>query len=179
MITESVKIRVERPGDYGAIRQVIRRAFKKNADELEGAADVVELLRERKKAVVALVADVEDQVVGHIMFSPVTVAEAPERFRAVGLAPLTVLPEFQNSGIGLKLTREGLQACRRYGYDAVVVLGHPHYYPRFGFSRAKDFRLDNEYNANDAFMVMELHEGVLGTISGLVKFAPEFREAGC
>lgn len=179
MIIESMEIRDERPGDYEAIRQVIRRAFKKNADEPAAAADVVELLRERKKAVIALVATVQDQVVGHIMFSPVLITEAPEGLRAVGLAPLTVLPEFQNSGIGSRLALEGLGACRRDGYDAVVVLGHPNYYPRFGFSRAMDFHLDNEYGANDSFMVTELHKGVLGTMSGLVKFAPEFREAGC
>src|SRR4029077_14492876 len=103
----------------------------------------------------------------------------PENFRGIGLGPMSVLPEFQNKGIGSRLVREGLEACKRDGYDAVVVLGHTKFYPRFGFSRAKDYGLDNEYNATDAFMVMELQVGVLGKISGLVKYAPEFREAGC
>jgi putative acetyltransferase len=89
------------------------------------------------------------------------------------------LPEFQNRGIGSQLTQAGLDACRKAGYDVVVVLGHPSYYPRFGFSKAKDYGLDNEYNAQDAFMVMELKPGVLRGLAGLVQYAPEFREAGC
>jgi predicted N-acetyltransferase YhbS len=75
--------------------------------------------------------------------------------------------------------RDGLEACKQEGYDAVVVLGHTKYYPRFGFSTAKDHGLDNEYDAVDSFMVLELKEGVLKTIGGLVKYAPEFNEAGC
>jgi putative acetyltransferase len=121
----------------------------------------------------------QGRVVGHILFSPVTVAEAPENFRGVGLAPLSVLPEFQNRGIGSRLIREGLEAAKREGYDAAVVLGHTEYYPRFGFSRAKDCGLDNEYNALDSFMVLELRDGGLERIRGLVKYAPEFRDAGC
>jgi putative acetyltransferase len=121
----------------------------------------------------------QGSVVGHILFSPVNVAIAPENFRGVGLGPMSVLPEFQNRGIGSSLVREGLEACRRLGYDAVVVLGHTKFYPRFGFTTAKDHGLDNEYNASDAFMVMELKSGVLEGIKGLVKYAPEFREVGC
>ena len=92
---------------------------------------------------------------------------------------MSVLPEFQNKGIGSRLVREGLEACKREGYDAVVVPGHTRFYPRFGFSKAKDYGLDNEYNASDAFVVMELQGGVLEGISGLVKYTPEFRDAGC
>ena len=92
---------------------------------------------------------------------------------------MSVLPEFQKTGIGSQLVRHGLAACQRAGCDVVVVLGHVQYYPRFGFSRAKDHGLENEYQAEDAFMVLELKKGVLQTIGGLVQFAPEFREAGC
>jgi putative acetyltransferase len=88
------------------------------------------------------------------------------------------LPEFQNTGIGSRLVRDGLDACKRREYDAVVVLGHTHYYPRFGFTRAKDYGLDNEYQALDAFMVLELNQGALKTIRGLVKYAPEFGDVG-
>jgi predicted N-acetyltransferase YhbS len=75
--------------------------------------------------------------------------------------------------------RDGLEACKQKGYDSVVVLGHTRYYPRFGFSRARDHGLDNEYNAPDSFMVLELKQGVLQMIGGLVKYAPEFDDAGC
>ena len=92
---------------------------------------------------------------------------------------MSVLPEFQNRGIGSRLVREGLAACQEAGYDIVVVLGHVGYYPRFGFAQAKDFGLDSEYEATDAFMVLELTKGALAAVSGLVRFAPEFNEAGC
>jgi putative acetyltransferase len=169
-----VEIRDEQPGDYRAIREVHIRAFGGEAE-----ANLVELLRDRKKAPVALVAVSDSHILGHIMFSPIVVAQAPKDFRGIGLAPLGVLPEFQNKGIGSMLVHAGLHGCRQADYDAVVVLGHTRYYPRFGFSRAKDYGLDNEYNAQDAFMVMELRAGVLQKINGLVTYATEFREAGC
>lgn len=169
-----IELRQEVPDDFPAVRHVNERAFGGTAE-----AQLVDLLREAKKAVVSLVALHENRVVGHILFSPVTVTQAPENFRGVGLAPMSVLPEFQNQGIGSRLVRDGLEACKRKGYDAVVVLGHTKYYPRFGFSRAKDYGLDNEYNALDSFMVLELKEGVLQTIGGLAKYAPEFDNAGC
>jgi putative acetyltransferase len=169
-----IEIRNETATDYAAIREVNKQAFGRTAE-----AQLVDLLRAAKKAVVSLVALHQEKVVGHILFSPVTIAETPENFRGVGLAPMSVLPEFQNQGIGTRLVRDGLEACKGKRYDAVVVLGHTKYYPRFGFSRAKDHGLDNEYDAVDSFMVLELKEGVLQTIGGLVKFAPEFNEAGC
>ena len=169
-----VEIRNEIPDDVPSIRDVNERAFGSPAE-----AQLVERLRAANRAVVSLVAQHGDHVVGHILFSPIGVANSPATFRGVGLAPMSVLPEFQKTGIGSRLVRDGLAACQRAGYDIVVVLGHTHYYPRFGFSRAKDHGLENEYQAADAFMVLELKKGVLQTIRGLVQFAPEFQEAGC
>jgi len=169
-----IEIRSERPEDALAVREVNERAFGRVAE-----ARLVDMLRAANKALVSLVAIDQNRVVGHILFSAVTVAEAPENFRGIGLAPMSVLPEFQNRGIGSRLVREGLEACRRQGYDVVVVLGHIEFYPRFGFLRAKDYRLDNEYDAADSFMVMELRAGALGKIRGLVKYAPEFQDAEC
>jgi putative acetyltransferase len=167
-------IRPERAEDVGEIRVVNERAFGERTE-----AKLVDTLRLANKVAVSLVAQSDDQVVGHILFSPITIANAPQDIRGVGLAPMSVLPEFQNGGIGSRLVREGLAACHRAGHDIVVVLGHINYYPRFGFVRAKDVGLDNEYNEADAFMVLELKEGALKGIAGLVKFAPEFRDVGC
>jgi putative acetyltransferase len=105
-----------------------------------------------------------------------TVERAPDGFRAAGLAPMSVLPEFQKQGIGSRLVNAGLEACRHEGYDVVFVLGHTTYYPRFGFSRASDYCIENEYKAQDHFMVIELTAGILPLISGMAKYAPEFRE---
>jgi putative acetyltransferase len=169
-----IEIRDELPDDDAAVRAVHVLAFGREAE-----AHLVELLRNSKQAPIALVATTGGQVIGHLMFSPITVADAFEDFRGIALAPVAILPEFQNQGIGSTLICNGLEACRRAGYDAVVVLGHTTYYPRFGFSRATDYGLTNEYDAQEAFMVMELRPGTLERIGGLVKYMPAFREAGC
>ena len=169
-----IEIRNETPNDCSAIREVHERAFRGPNE-----ARLVDLLRAANKVLISLVALHENRVVGHILFSPVAVVGAPEKLRAVGLAPMSVLPEFQNRGIGSRLVREGLEACKREGYEVVVVLGHAKYYPRFGFLKAKTYGLDNEYNATDSFMVMELQKGVLEGVRGLVRYAPEFRDAEC
>jgi putative acetyltransferase len=136
------------------------------------------LLRDTGNAVIALVAVTANEVVGHIVFSPVSVARAPETFRAVGLGPVAVLPEFQANGIGSKLIRDGLAICRDNGYDAVVLLGDPDYYTRFGFSKASRRHLKNEYGVDAEFMVLELRPGGLDGVRGLVQYGPEFAEAG-
>ena len=169
-----IEIRHETPDDRPAVRQVNERAFGRPAE-----ATLVDMLRSANRALVSLVALDQGRVVGHILFSPVTVTEAPERFRAVGLAPISVLPEWQHRGIGSTLVWHGLDACRRQGCDAVVVLGHEKYYPRFGFVKATDFGLQNEYDAIESFMAMELRGGALKEIRGLVTYASEFRRAEC
>ena len=172
-----IEIREEQLGEYQEIRQVIVAAF--GGDPEEPAANVVELLRDRNKVPVALVAVSDNKIVGHIMFSLVTITLVPKAFRAVGLAPLSVLPEFQRQGIGSMLAREGLKKCAAAGFEMVVVLGSYHYYPRFGFSRASFYGLGNEYDTDENFMAIELKNGVLDKVSGTVQYSPEFKECGC
>ena len=169
-----IEIREEQEGECQEIRQVIVAAFGGDAE-----ANVVELLRDRNKAPVALVAVSDNKIVGHVMFSPVTITPSPKTFRAVGLAPLSVSPEFQRQGIGSMLAREGLKKCAEAGFEMAVVLGSPYYYPRFGFSRASLYGLGNEYDADEHFMAMELKNGALDKVSGTVWYAPEFKECGC
>ena len=164
-----VGTRYELPEDWSAIRNIHQRALGESESRL------VDLLRKRGDAI-GLVAVVGGRVVGHIMFSPMTVEQAPEALRTVGLAPMSVQPEFQKQGVGSRLVNAGLEACRLQGYDVVFVLGHTTYYPRFGFSKASDYGIENEYNVLDAFMVMELTAGVLPLISGMARYVPEFRE---
>jgi putative acetyltransferase len=100
-------------------------------------------------------------------------------FNAVGLGPVAVLPELQKQGIGSKLIREGLKLYGQAGYDAVVLVGDPPYYSRFGFTRAADVGLKNEYGVHDEFMVLALRDGALHGVGGMVKYVPEFREGEC
>ena len=169
-----IEIREEQEGKYQEIRQVIVAAF---GGDIE--ANVVELLRHRNKDPVALVAVSNNKIVGHIMFSLVTITPAPKAFRAVGLAPLSVLPEFQRQGIGSMLTRKGLKKCAAAGFEMVVVLGSHYYYPRFGFSRASLYGLGNEYDTDEHFMAIELKNSALDKVSGTVQYSPEFKECGC
>jgi putative acetyltransferase len=162
-------IRPEQPADAAAVRYVNEQAFE-GPDE----ARIVEMLNERGKALISLVAIAGEQVVGHILFSPVTIDPALHSLQIVGLAPMAVLPDFQRQGIGTALVKEGVRRCREMGFDAVVVLGHPEYYPRFGFTKASTLGLTNEYEADEAFMVLELQSGSLKEVQGLVRYAREF-----
>ncbi|HKS29630.1 MAG TPA: N-acetyltransferase [Pyrinomonadaceae bacterium] len=164
-----ITIRAEAAEDIPAVHRVNRLAFEQAAE-----AELVDSLREAAHPYISLVAVSDGQVVGHIFFSPVTLEPEVAGLVLMGLAPMAVLPERQNQGIGSMLVLEGLEECRRIGCDAVVVLGHPEYYPRFGFVRASLKGLRCEFPAPDgAFMVRELRPDALGA-GGLVKYRPEF-----
>lgn len=165
-------IRSEQPGDIDSIRSVVELAFGQ-PDE----ARLVDALRENGKFTLSLVAVRNDRVVGHILFTPVTIESDGQSFAAIGLAPLAVLPELQSQGIGSALTRAGLDELRRAGHQSVVVLGHPEYYPRFGFAPASRYGIKSEYDvADENFMIMELREGALVGRAGTVRYQPEFND---
>jgi putative acetyltransferase len=162
-------IRAERPGDVDAIRRINERAFETPAE-----ARLVDLLRQRGKLLVSLVAENEGQIVGHIAFSRACIASRPE-LPGLGLGPMAVIPGLQNQGIGSRLVREGLSQCGAHGAQFVAVLGHPRYYPRFGFLSASRFRLSCAWPVPEGvFMAMELRAGALATAAGLVSYEPEF-----
>ena len=166
-------IRPETSEDVAAIRHVNEEAFGGT-----GEADLVEKLRSRQAFTLSLVATWEDKVVGHILFSPVIIESESLSFDAVGLGPMSVLPSYQRKAIGSQLIHTGLEECKCLGHEIVVVLGHPDYYPRFGFVPAKPKGIDCEFEAPDeAWMVLELREGALAGRRGTVEFQPEFREA--
>jgi putative acetyltransferase len=169
-----ITIRPATRSDLPALCEVNRRAF---AGPIE--ARIVELLHERNKATVSLAAIAEGEIVGHVLFSKVELEPPQLNVSLVGLAPVAVLPEFQRRDIGSRLIREGLRLCGDAGFSAVVVLGEPAYYSRFGFERAIDRGITNEYHANEHFMVLELQAGALQNLRCLTKYQPEFAEAGC
>jgi len=151
---------------------VVQEAFGRS-DE----ADLIDKLRANGKFELSLVAGLDGQVVGHILFTEVAIEDAEPWPRALGLAPLAVLSEFQRKGVGSALMRRSLERCRDLGHDAIVVLGHPEYYPKFGFLPANRYRLRCEYEVpEDVFMALELRAGALQGIRGLVRYQPEFGE---
>ena len=136
---------------------------------------MVDALRGRGAIALSLVALQDNQVVGHILFSPVSVTSDSDSVNALSLGPMAVLPVHQNKGIGSELVEAGLRKCADAGHEIVVVLGHSNYYPRFGFKTAKDFGIQCEFDVpDDVFMVTELRDGALAGRSGVVRYQPEF-----
>lgn len=116
-----VTIRLEEPRDVVGVRETNEQAFGTPVEPR-----LVDALRDSADSV-ALVATIDDRVVGHILFTPVKI-EPPSRVRVAGLGPMSVRPTFQGAGVGSKLAQAGLKECRRRGYSAVVLVGHPEYY---------------------------------------------------
>lgn len=162
-------IRDEEPRDWAAVHAVNVSAFETSEE-----ANLVDALREQARPLVSLVAEDHGAIVGHIMFSPVSLAGHPS-LKIMGLAPMAVAPTHQRKGIGSALVRAGLDQCARLGFGAVVVLGHPAYYPRFGFVPSTRYGIGCEYDVpEDVFMVVELQDGFLRGASGKVSYHAAF-----
>jgi putative acetyltransferase len=166
-----VTIRPERVEDAPRVRQVNELAFGQPAE-----ADLIEKLRRACTDSLSLVAE-EDEVVGHILFTPVAVEGAGQRVLGMGLGPMAVLPARQRRGIGSQLVRRGLDILRGHGCPFVVV-GHPDYYPRFGFEPASVHGLACQWEGvpDAAFMVLVLDERAMAGVSGVATYREEFSE---
>ena len=161
--------RTEKECDRDTVRTVNIAAFETQAE-----ADLVDVLRQHAQPIVSLVAEEDGEVVGHIMFSPVSLSGHPD-LKVMGLGPMAVVPAYQRKGFGSALVQAGLDHCRELGFAAVVVLGHPTYYPRFGFSPSSQFGIDSEYDVpEEVFMAMELKPEALSQITGRVRYHPAF-----
>ncbi|MGD9899761.1 MAG: GNAT family N-acetyltransferase [Calditrichaceae bacterium] len=164
-------IRAEKKEDIDDIRMINSAAFE-TGDE----ARMVDQIRESGISYISLVAEMDRKLVGHILFTPVIPEDHTVNTAIAGLAPMAVLPQYQNQGFGSKLVREGLKRCEDAGYEAVVVLGHPEYYPRFGFMPAVKFGIWSEYEVpDDVFMALELKQGAMKKCAGLVRYHEIFR----
>ncbi|HEY4363624.1 MAG TPA: N-acetyltransferase [Bryobacteraceae bacterium] len=161
-------IREERPEDRAQVRSVNEAAFDRR-DE----ADLVEALRDEGAVLLSLVAEVGGEVAGHILFSRMTVETERGPVDAVALAPMAVMPERQGRGVGSELVRGGLSRLGERGERIVIVLGHEHYYPRFGFSAQKARELESPFPP-EAYMALELVEGALEGVRGKVRYAAAF-----
>ncbi|MDY6795052.1 MAG: N-acetyltransferase [Actinomycetota bacterium] len=168
----NLTIREEIPSDYGAIRRVNDLAFEQPDEGL-----MVDALRRNPRFVpeLSLVALLDNAVVGHILFFPVRIICVDNDKISLSLAPLAVHPEHQGEGVGGALVREGLEAARAMGYESVMVMGHPGYYPRFGFRPASGWGIRPPIEAPDeAFMALELSPGGLGDAAGVLEYPEEY-----
>jgi putative acetyltransferase len=163
-------VRSEVASDRDEVRQIHTLAFAGPTE-----ASLVDRLRGSAGSISLVATDVGG-VVGHILFTAVRIIGAGALVRVAGLGPMAVTPSRQRNGIGSELVLHGLEECRREGYEAVVVVGHPDYYPRFGFRRGSGFGLSCQFDVPDeVFMAAELHAGALSG-GGEVRYSPEFSE---
>jgi len=167
-------IRQEEKQDYKAIHKVNELAFGGR-----GEADLIDDLRKTESFIpeLSLVAIQNEEVIGHILFSQIVIKSKKRSTSALALAPMAVHPEFQNKGVGSKLVLRGLEDCRRLGHEIVVLIGHPGYYPRFGFLPARDRGLEVPFPVPDeAFMVLELVPGALKKAKGEIIYPCPFQK---
>jgi len=162
-----IEIREERLDDVATIREVNQCAFGQDQE-----ANIVGALRSNGAVLLSLVATLNGRVVGHIMYSPITVGD---KVMGAALAPMAVLPEHQREGIGSKLVEAGTRKLKEAGYPFIIVLGHANFYPRFGFKPASGFGITCEWEVPDeVFMLLVLDQSKMQDVSGLAKYRHEF-----
>jgi putative acetyltransferase len=168
-----ISIRAEKPDDAAQVRAVIEAAFGQSTE-----ADIVDELRLACEDALSLVAE-DGTVVGHILFTPVVVESGERRVVGMGLAPMAVFPDRQRQGIGSDLVSRGLEILREGDCPFVVVLGHPEYYPRFGFEPGSAHGLTSQWEGvpDEAFMVLILDADAMQGVTGVVRYRDEFNEA--
>ena len=167
-----IDIRPETEKDFKAIYQINMEAFSGNTE-----AYLVEKLRKNPHFIpgLSLVAKINTKTVGHILFFPVDIVEGDKKTKTLALAPMSVLREYQKKGVGSKLVKVGLSKAKKLGFSSVIVLGHPAYYPKFGFKPASIWKIKPPFKALDkAFMALELIPGALSNASGTVEYPKEF-----
>jgi putative acetyltransferase len=169
-----VRVRKEQPDDIGAVRAINDAAFGQSAE-----AQIVDALRAKCPEALSLVAVDEEQIVGHIFFSPVSVSCDGVLTGGMGLAPMAVAPDRQRQGIGSRLVRAGIRALRERGCRFIIVVGHPDYYPRFGFVPASRFGLTCQWDGvpDEAFLVLVLDDSVIPQLTGTAAYRDEFDAA--
>lgn len=167
-----IEIRKEEPQDRDAVHRLNLAAFDNGPE-----AALVDRLRSACPDYLAFVAVEDGAVVGHILFTPAAVDGCSAA--GMGLAPMAVLPSHQRKGIGSRLVRHGLDCLRQAGCPFVIVLGHPEYYPRFGFELASNYKLRSQWEGvpDEAFMVIVFDAAALPQQGGVARYRNEFDEA--
>ena len=172
-------IRQEKEADYKIIENIVIEAFK-NAEYSDGKEYIlVEKLRLSGNFIpeLSLIAEKDKKIIGHIIFTKLIINNNENKYESLALAPISVLPEYQNMGVGNKLISEGLRVVKEKGYKSVIVLGHKDYYPRFGFKPASNWEIKAPFEVEDeSFMALEIIEGALKAVKGTVIYSKEFME---
>ncbi len=170
----NIIIRQELKEDHTRIKEINDQAF-----EQEDEGKLVDKLRKKDQFIpeLSLVAEVDKTVVGHILFYPGKINSANQKYTTLSLGPMSVLPEYQKKGIGGRLINEGLKLAKDLGFRSVIVVGHPEYYPKFGFTKASKWSIKVPFKVpNEVFMALEIVEGELQDKPGIIEYPAEFLE---
>lgn len=175
----NIIIRQETEKDYKLSETVVEKAFK-NAEHTDHKEHLLVAKLRKSDAFIpelSLVAELDGEIVGHIMLTKLLIENEGSKYDSLALAPVSVVPEHQNKGIGSELISESLKIAKELGLKSVIVLGHDKYYPRFGFKPASTWGIKAPFDVPDeAFMALELEDGSLEDISGTVVYSKEFSE---
>lgn len=173
-----VTIRQEQKNDYRKTEEVVKEAFLNEEFSDKKEHELVKRIRECDAFIPELsIVAVDEEIVGHIMLSKITIEQGGTTVDSLALAPVSIAPSHQKKGIGGKLITAALEKAKELGYGSVVVLGHPEYYPKFGFERASQWNIKAPFEVPDeVFMVMELRENTLQGVEGIVQYSSAFAE---
>ncbi|MGM2794358.1 GNAT family N-acetyltransferase [Bacillus cereus group sp. Bce004] len=173
-----VKIRQEQQNEYRKTEEVVQQAFLHEEFSDKTEHELVKRIRECDAFVPELsIVAVDEEIVGHIMLSKIKIEKDGASVDSLALAPVSVATGHQKKGIGGKLIVAALEKAKELGYGSVVVLGHPEYYPKFGFKKASEWNIKAPFEVPDeVFMAMELRENALEGVKGIVQHSSAFAE---
>ena len=173
-----VKIRQEQQNEYRKTEEVVQQAFLHEEFSDKTEHELVKRIRECDAFVPELsIVAVDEEIVGHIMLSKTKIEKDGASVDSLALAPVSVATGHQKKGIGGKLIVAALEKAKELGYGSVVVLGHPEYYPKFGFKKASEWNIKAPFEVpEEVFMVMELTENALESVEGVVQYSSAFAE---
>ena len=178
-MNKEIKIRQEQENDFQAVREVVELAFRDVEDSDQSEPYLVERLRKTDAYIpeLSLVAELNGEIIGHLMMSKVEIVSEDQSVISLGLAPVSVVPKYQRIGVGSALIREAHKRAGELGYKSAVLLGHKDYYPRFGYKRAIDFGIEFPFDGPSEYcMVVELAPEGLKNVHGMIKYAKPFME---
>ncbi|WP_042347152.1 GNAT family N-acetyltransferase [Bacillus massiliigorillae] len=175
----NITIRQEQINDYKTTEDIVKKAFANMKFSDQKEHELVSRLRNTNEFIpkLSLVAISNDTIIGHILLTKIQITNDKQTSESLALAPVSVLPEFQSKGIGKKLIQEALKKAKELHFNSVIVLGHPTYYPKFGFKKASLWGIKAPFEVpEESFMALELKENALTSNSGVVEYSSAFFE---